>query len=234
MDPVAIIRRASVRLADVAAADASVPVTRYPGWTMLDLVVHTGSVHRRTIATIETRAQERVGRVFPPDEEPATVLPWFGEGATRMADLLEATDPATRVWGFGDGWSVGSWRLRMALETDVHRWDAERSVGEPAPVDPALAAAGIGEFIALWGGVLEVPAGSVLGMRASDTDDTWTLTAGDGGVRAIPGGDAAGVIGPASDLYLWLSTRVPLDALEHRPATRLWDVALRALPDAKR
>ena len=71
---------------------------------MLDLLVHTGSVHYRTI---ETGAQQRVGRVFPPDEEPSTVVPWFREGAMRMADLLEATDPATVVWGFGDGWSVG-------------------------------------------------------------------------------------------------------------------------------
>ena len=119
----------------------------------------------------------------------------------------------------------------MALETDVHRWDAERSVGDPAPIDPALAVAGIGEFIALWGGVLAVPARSVLGMRANDTGDTWILTSDEGRVRAVSGG---GCRVTAPDLYLWFSARAPLDALEHFPAALPWDEALRRLPDAKR
>lgn len=234
MDLIATIRVASRRLVEVAAPDPFAPVARYPGWTMLDLLVHTGSVHRRTMAVVRTLAQEKTDREFPPDEAPATVLPWFTAGAAEMADLLESTDPEVRVWGFGPEPSVGTWRVRMALETDVHRHDAEASLGVAVPLDADLAALGIDEFVSIWGGSLRGVDGAVITLQPTDHDRTWTLVGSDRGV--VLGAASGGSIGvaTASDLYLWMLGRPAIvGALDGADLT-LWSDAFGALPDARR
>jgi len=235
---VAHIRADAEALAVAAVSDPGAAIVRYPGWTQLDLLIHTGSVHRRTTEIVRNRSLERLGRVFPPDEEWSTVLPWFRDGAAEMADLLEHTDPRTPVWAFGPDQSVGSWRVRMALETAVHRWDAERAVGDSAPIDARLAERGIDEFGVMWAASIptEGVAGS-LGLRAAGGDHGWTLEVADGTVRLRSGADAAAdvtVAGTASNLYLWLLGREPLDVLEVTGDPTTWEGAIHALPDARR
>jgi uncharacterized protein (TIGR03083 family) len=69
------------------------------------------------------------------------------------------------------------------LETVVHRWDAERAVGEPQPIDPSLAADGVAEVVDLMmprqvklGRIPPLPTTVLL--RATDSADDWVL--GDG------------------------------------------------------
>ena len=229
------IRRDSAALADAAASNPAAAIARYEGWTQLDLLVHTGSVHRRTLEVVRTRSQERMGRVFPPDEAWGTVLPWFRQGAALMADALETTDPRTPVWAFGPDPCVGSWRVRMALETTVHRWDAQRAVGDPGPIDPLLATRGIGEFGVLWAAAL--PTGGIegdLGLRATDVGRTWTLAVVEGAARLAPGDADDAVTGMASGLYLWLLGRIPLEEMIVSGEVAAWDRAIHALPDAGR
>jgi len=234
-DLVAHIRADATALAGAAASAQDAKIVRYDGWTQLDLLVHTGSVHRRTLEVVRSRSRERMGRVFPPDERWDTVLPWFREGAALMADVLEHTDPRTPVWGFGPEPCVGSWRIRMALETTVHRWDAQRAVGMPDPINPLLAARGIEEFGMLWAS--SIPPGGIdrdLGLRASDTGRTWVLAVVDGTVRLGPGDADVATTGTASDLYLWLFGRVPTASLAVAGQVAAWDRAIRAVPDASR
>lgn len=234
MDLVATIARAAHRIAEIARRNPAAPVTRYPGWTMLDLLVHTGSVHRRTIAVVRTGARHKVDRVFPLDESPATVLPWFEAGAAELVEVLQAADPAAPVWGFGPHPSVGGWILRMALETDVHRHDAEVSVGQAAPLDPDLACAGIEEFVAIWGGSLTGLGGASLTVRSIDRDRAWTLLGGEGGVGFGEATAAPVATGTASDLYLWMLGRPAIVGAVDGADLSSWDAAFRALPDARR
>lgn len=229
------IRSDAAALARAAEVSPRAGIVRYDGWTQLDLLVHTGSVHRRTLEVVRSRSLERMARVFPPDDEWDTVLPWFREGAALMADVLEHTDPRTPVWAFGPDPCVGSWRVRMALETTVHRWDAQRAVGSPDPLDPVLATRGIDEFGVLWARAL--PSGGLdhdLGLRAADTGRTWALAVVEGTARLGPGDADAAVSGSASDLYLWLLGRVPRDDLVVSGDAGPWERAIRSLPNASR
>lgn len=234
-DLLASIRHEAIALADAAERDLLAPIARYPGWTELDLLVHTGSVHRRTTETIRTAASERIGRLFPPDEEPATVQPWFREGAEELATVLEAADPDMQVWGFGPEPGVRGWTVRMALETVIHRWDAERAVQEASPVDADLAVMGIEEFAALWSGAIELDGDAApLCLQATDTGDAWILASADKGVSFSRGEADERVSGTADALYRWLLGRADLAELQADPDVGIWHMAFRGLPDARR
>ncbi|HYN71277.1 MAG TPA: maleylpyruvate isomerase N-terminal domain-containing protein, partial [Nakamurella sp.] len=61
---------------------------------------------------------------------------------------LSTRDPSERCWTwYAENQSVGFWARRMAQETVIHRWDAERTIGEPAPIDARVAADGSDEFL---------------------------------------------------------------------------------------
>ncbi|HSM00843.1 MAG TPA: maleylpyruvate isomerase family mycothiol-dependent enzyme [Acidimicrobiia bacterium] len=234
-DLIRVIRSEAGALADAAERDLAASIARYDGWTELDLLVHTGSVHRRTTETIRTAALDRVRRSFPPDEEPSTVLPWFRDGAEEMADALESADPGLRVWGFGPTPGVHSWTLRMALETTVHRWDAQEPFGSPDPIESDLAVKGIDEFAALWSGTISVPGDTgALCLRATDTGDTWLLSPAEVGVSFARGEADERVSGEAGVLYRWLLGRADIVDLDASADPSPWDQALHALPDARR
>jgi uncharacterized protein (TIGR03083 family) len=157
-------------------ASLSEPVAACPGWTVRELVEHLGGVHRWATQIVQT------GRPHP-DDEPRGVedLPaWFEEGAAALIAALAASDPGAACWSFTADRTAGFWRRRQALETAVHRWDAERALGEPDPIDPALAAAGVAEVVDLMVPRqvrLERIAPLTVGieLRASDTVGSWNL-----------------------------------------------------------
>jgi uncharacterized protein (TIGR03083 family) len=236
VDLIAAIRDGAERLAASAGGSPQTPVKRYPDWTMNDLLVHTGTVLRRTTEVVVTQAQERPQRVFPEDESPGPVLTWFRQGAMEMADVLASADPELRVWGFGPDPSVGSWITRMALEINIHAHDAEDSLGDPLPLQPELAAIGIDEFVATWGPHLELEGGGALAMVPTDWKARWPLQAGEDGVAVAPRlpEGAASAAATTSDLLLWMLARVGTDQLDVTGDVTGWDELFRSLPDAKR
>jgi uncharacterized protein (TIGR03083 family) len=235
IDLIASIRTDAAALADIAEIDPYAPIARYPGWTQIDLLVHVGSLHRRTTETIRTAAAERVGRTFPADEEPAALLSWFRAGAEDLAAVLEGADPSMRVWGLGPEPTVGSWLIRMALETAVHRWDAQLPRGEPDPIDPELAVLGIDEFAALWSGSVVIGGHtSPLCLRATDGRQSWRLAPAGEGISFERGEGTESVSGTAATLYLWLLGRASLADLDTSSDAEAWQAAIKALPDARR
>jgi uncharacterized protein (TIGR03083 family) len=169
-------------LAVIVAADGTEPVPACPGWTLRDLVVHLGRVHRWARQVVLTGQPQR-----EPDDRPDDLSTWFAAGADALLEALTAADPAQDCWSFTTDRTAGFWRRRQALETAVHRWDAERSVGEPQPIDPALAADGVAEVVTLMtprqvklGRIPPLPTTVLL--RATDTGDEWVL--GDGSPTA--------------------------------------------------
>lgn len=239
LDTVAIIRREAARLAEVARNEPTAPIPHYAGWAMIDLISHTGSVHQRTIDIVRNLRTENPGRTAAPALEPDELIDWFETGATEMAAVLESADPSTPVWGFGPSPDVEFWRTRMALETSIHRLDAEEAVGEAADLDPELAAAGIDEFGIMWLSGLPVPEGAsgpYVSLEASDSDVRWVISAGE--TFFITRSEEPAQVSLSditSDLYLFLIGRIPHHRLSASgdPATlEAWVSALDAQTEA--
>ena len=216
---------------------------RYPGWSIADLVVHVGSVHRRTLRIVEERAQEPVDRVYPDTDEPDEVLAWYDDGLDAMVDAFEASDSAMEVWGLVPACNVGWWQRRMAVETSVHRWDSESAHGPADPIDGPLAVEAIDEFgqlpaFRLATANLGEP-GTALMLSATDQPATWQLLQGDEGVslgRVERADGGATISGTASDLYLDMVGR-PAESLSadgDLAVIEAWRSMTHSLPDAVR
>src|SRR5262249_25762839 len=139
----------------------------------------------------------------------------------QLVEVLAAADPGERVWNWSSIWpdTAAFWPRRMAHETAVHRYDAEGAAGATHPVETALAAAGVDEFLAVHF-VEEAAeltgAGEGVLLRTTDSPGAWTVVAGPERATIEPGadGDAAATIeGGASDLVLVLWRRLPPDAV---------------------
>jgi hypothetical protein len=112
----------------------------------------------------------------------------------------------------------------MALETAVHRWDAQAAAGgagQAGEVDAVLAADGVDEYFELFvdgrlhGEAVEGLHGS-LHLHATDGEGEWWIAfAPDHVERRHEHAKAdAAVRGPASALLLWVWKRCPDDAEE--------------------
>lgn len=176
------------------------PVAACPGWSVRDLVEHLGGVHRWAWQIVLTG--ERADETPVPGDRDLT--DWFAEGASALLTTLAAADPAAATWSFTADKSAGFWRRRQALETVVHRWDAQRAAGEPERIDPVLAVDGLREVADLM-----LPRQLRLGRCAPLSHSVrLTPTDADGDVLLGDGDPAATVAGPAELLLLLLWHRV--------------------------
>jgi uncharacterized protein (TIGR03083 family) len=165
----------------IRAADLTEPVAACPGWTLRQLVVHLGGVHRWARQIVLTGQVQR-----EQDHQVDDLESWFADGAAALVETLAAADPAADCWSFTTERTAGFWRRRQALETVVHRWDAERAIGEPQAIDPLLAADGVAEVVDLMA-PRQVTLGRIpplatgVRLQATDTGDSWVLGPGRAG-----------------------------------------------------
>lgn len=205
MDHLDALRGEGAVFADVLdRADAGLPVQACGGWRLRDLAHHLGGVHRWAAAAAlgGGSAPSVAERPMPPDD---SLAGWLREGLDELVVALAdagrpcwtLTGPATTVW----------WRRRQALETSVHRVDAELVLGPASHIDPSLAADGVSEVV----DVLH-PRQMRLG-RAATPVAALRLNAEDGhGSWLVPGpSPEAQVSGPAETLLLLLWGRTDLD-----------------------
>jgi uncharacterized protein (TIGR03083 family) len=204
-----------------SAAGTDAPVPSAPGWTVTDLLVHmtSGDLWARTI--VETRSTQRVAN--EPPEDPPTgdeLVAWYLEGARRLVAALGAIDPTTSLWTFSAADRTARfWLRRRAVETTVHRYDAELAAGAPQAVDAALAVDGVDEFFTVF--LPRAPSeavadGATIHFHCTDIDGEWLVT-GTPEAALVTHEHAKGDVaarGSASDLVLFLWGRVPADALE--------------------
>jgi uncharacterized protein (TIGR03083 family) len=216
------LRDDGTALAEAARLGLDPPVPACPGWTVADLVLHTGMVHRHKLEIVRGRLAGPP-RPWPPDPPPrAELLGWYTDGLEELLTVLEDADPGTRVWTFHrPDQTVGFWRRRMAQETAVHRVDAESAHGDPRPVPAALAADGVSELLEVFlaphsEGEPVGGRGESLHLRATDTEGEWRLRLLPAGVEVGRGdGHAdAEAAGGASDLLLFLWGRGEASQLE--------------------
>ncbi|MCF2528692.1 maleylpyruvate isomerase family mycothiol-dependent enzyme [Yinghuangia soli] len=184
------------------AADApeAPPVPSCPGWTVSDLVLHLGQVHRVVTAILRTRLVdppegedpefglpgERPGWPAPrggptPGPVPASLVEWYAAGAEELGGTFAATDPALHVWTWSPEQTAGFWMRMQAIEAAVHRWDAEAAVGDPAPPDRMLACDAMAQTFEVMAPARRrfrpAPpgAGETYRFRATDTGQSWSV-----------------------------------------------------------
>lgn len=221
-DHLRTIRSEGEALGAVAVADLAVRVPSCPDWDVAGLVGHTGWVHRWVTSILAAPPGEKVSaRDVPVAPAGDAVLGWYAEGLAALTAAFAGADPDAPRHTFVGPRDTRWWARRLAHENAVHRWDREAATGTARPFDPALAADGIDEVItthlqnrfdrAAFGA-----SGQSLHLHATDVDGEWTLTFDADAVRYERGhakGDVA-ARGTASDLLLWVMSRVDDDRVE--------------------
>ena len=142
--------------------------------------------------------------------------------------ILTATPADSPAWTFSSRGErrAGWWRRRLAVELAIHRWDAQHAAClgaavPPRPLDAAVAAAGIEEFVTEFlPGLLAQPDASglagTLHLHATDGPSEWWVdldARADAAVTGHARADTA-VQGTESDLLLWLTNREPVPSIE--------------------
>ncbi|MEN8240245.1 MAG: maleylpyruvate isomerase family mycothiol-dependent enzyme, partial [Actinomycetota bacterium] len=133
-------------LGAAAATGLEVEVPTCPGWTMGDLMVHTGRVHRHKTEVV------RGGYVdadagFPPQPD-GDVLEWYAEGLDEMLDVFTDADLSAASWTWCEHEHNADWWVRrMAHETAIHAADALIAAGQVPTIDADLAIDGIDEIL---------------------------------------------------------------------------------------
>lgn len=207
----------------IEQGDLTAPIAACPGWDVRQLVVHLGVIHRwARHCVLHAAPPDGVDAFQPGDRD---LKEWFEEGVQAVADTLRALDPDTPTWHpFTVDRVAGVWPRRQANETAMHRWDAQRAVGEPDPIDPELASDGIDEYFELAIPRLikrervTAPTSS-FHVHCTDVDGEWLVWNEDGAYRmerAHAKGDAA-LRGPAEAILLRLWGRSSARAAELSP-----------------
>ncbi len=144
------IRSDADRMAACAeGGDLDAAVAGCPGWDLRKLVVHTGFVHRWATHAIQNGAPAGRGDVEEPspDATGEQLGTWIRAGAGVLADALAATSPDADTWHpFPLEQKAWVWSRRQAMETMVHRWDAEVATTGSSDLESKAAATGLTEF----------------------------------------------------------------------------------------
>ncbi len=203
LDNLQAIRAESSRFTEaVVGADPSTPVPSCPEWTIRDLIEHLGHVQRFAADNVRAGDPVRPARSRTSAPESAEdLIPWMEEGTDLLVSALEESPPDAPCWTWwGAPLTCGAVARHQVQEVAVHRWDAENTLGTPAPLPAPVADDGVGEFLEVVLG----PAGSTLlgsvSLVSEDTGGEWIL----GDQR----GPHAVVRSTASDLVLLLYGRL--------------------------
>jgi len=223
LDFTAEIALQSAALADAAEGNLAAPVEHCPGWSVADLVAHVLDVHWFW----STVAEQRLAAP-PPDEDhpqrPAEdqLLDRFRAGALHLVEVLRHADPSAACWTWApQQQNVGFIQRHQVQEAAVHRWDAEHAAGRSVNLGVAASVDAIEEMLTFsvpsMADPPEQPIPPLDGcfvLQATDADAAWTVSDDElpGTVRfergVRPG--APVVAGTASDLLLWLYSRIEL------------------------
>jgi uncharacterized protein (TIGR03083 family) len=216
------LEREGLELGRTVTHGADRHIAAYPHWTVLDLVAHTGTVHRWVAKLVNTGAVHPLERGRHRDRDPGRLAEWFAEGLSFVIDVLRNSDPDRPVWTMAADQTAGFWRRRMAHETATHRWDAEQAIGRPRPIDPAIALTGIPETLEIH--VVRPLAGMKVGgngeriaLRSTDVDGEWVVALRPNSVEFEVGPGPADVrlYGSASSVWLSLMGRPVTDVTAH-------------------
>jgi uncharacterized protein (TIGR03083 family) len=223
-DHLAHLRRDGDLLLATAAEGLDRPVPTCPGWTCERLVGHIGRTHRWTAGWIASTES-------PPLEEAprgSEVVAWARDGLDQVVAAIEALDVDSVVDTWLGRQPATFWARRMAIETALHRVDAQSAAG-PGAVTPVATDLAVDAVDELFEVVLSfvgtgdlARSGRTIHLHATDDDlpagsaGEWLVTFGPEGVDLThehAKGDVA-VRASASDLLLLLWNRRDPEALQ--------------------
>ncbi|MGX1882907.1 maleylpyruvate isomerase family mycothiol-dependent enzyme [Streptomyces sp. NPDC055287] len=224
------------RLLATAAGKAGpgTDVPTCPGWQIRDLLRHTGVVHRWATAFVAEGHTTFHPEESEPDLDGDALLDWFHEGHTLLVAALKAAPEDLECWIFMPAPSpLAFWARRQAHETAIHRMDAEAALGSGfASLPREFAADGVDEllrsFHARDRSRVRTTEPRLLRVRATDSDDVWTIRLSDGPPRTDRSTDGPAdceVSGPAELLYPTLWNRLPMSGITvsgDRALAHLW------------
>ncbi|MEU4892782.1 maleylpyruvate isomerase family mycothiol-dependent enzyme [Streptomyces sp. NPDC044780] len=210
-----------------AADGADAPlIPSCPGWTMSDLVLHLGGVHRLIARVIRERLTQQPDLTdvtlfdLPEDRAgwpgltgaphhgpvPVSLVDWFAEGAARLEALFRSGDPDAAVWTWSAERTAGFWARMQTIEAALHRWDAEQAAGGPVrPIEPDLAADAVAQTFEVMAPARrawrEAPpgAGERFRFRRTDGPGLWTVRFEGDDVRLTTGAADEGAADEGAD-----------------------------------
>ena len=221
--------------AAASAAGLAAPVPSCPGWTVADLVTHTGEVYLHKVAVMRTM---RWPDPWPPDYSAERPLAMLARAYGELTAELTSRDPGepSLTWHEPDQ-TAGFWIRRMTQETVIHRMDAQLAAGiTVSPAADDLAADGVDEVLKLflgygsvaWPGEYAAIAGAHL--AGEDRKDAIMVAAGgrswtvrpsprdvavaDGEDRADPAAVRATITGEPDPMLRWLWGRTGDEAIQ--------------------
>ncbi|HEX6934513.1 MAG TPA: maleylpyruvate isomerase family mycothiol-dependent enzyme [Streptosporangiaceae bacterium] len=218
------LEAATATLAEVVGrSDQALRIPACPDWSLRQLATHVGRAHRWGAEIVSTRSTAFIEfRAVPDGKAPegaAGQAAWLTAGAARLITAVRsAGDDA--VWAFGKLQPATFWARRMAHETLVHGADVALAAGGAIAIPADLAADAIDEWLTVMSPLNDgqndlasiLPAGTTLGVHATDGGAGWHVTHGSDGVTVLPGYGGADVTlsGPAADVLLVLMRRLPV------------------------
>lgn len=197
-------------MAEVADGHLDRAVPTCGDWNVARLVAHTARVFAFVEATRAAGAVDAPVRAPAPDEDEG-VLDALQLAGDELSAGLRSADDGDPVWSWTDDRTAAFWCRRVAFETTLHRVDAELAVGiEPTPIDPALAADGIDEWMTTYavpdgrGPEPQIDGDASVHLHCTDTDGEWMLrwTAGQVSLTREHGKGDVAARGPAWQLLL--------------------------------
>lgn len=228
LDYVAAVERESEALAAAADGNWGADIVACPGWDVADLVWHVREVQWVWGEVVRHRLSE------PPEEQatpprpddPQRLLADFRTGAAELCSVLRAADPAEPCWTWAAQKDAAFVIRHQAQEVAVHRVDAEHAAGRETPIDAAVAADAVDEFLTFSTGFVLDSSRRLPGpvrLEATDVPGAWTVKEDEDRTLQVvalghggPGESHASapvttVRGTASDLLLGLYRRVGPD-----------------------
>ncbi|MFY9586523.1 MAG: maleylpyruvate isomerase family mycothiol-dependent enzyme [Actinomycetota bacterium] len=206
------IDRLARTLADL---DLAAQVPTCPDWTVEDLAVHIGTIHRWAMNMVRVLTPKRISSAtmeLGMPEDATKLAGWVGAGAEPLVETFRAADHGAPMWVWGSDPHARFWPRRMVFESTVHRADAEFTAGIEPVIDPRVAVDGVDEFLdnlphaAYFAPCVKelTGTGSRIAFRAGDANVAWTITLGPEGFawdHTEDGADAR-IEGESGDLLL--------------------------------
>lgn len=205
----------AAQLGEAAARAAwSDPVPGCPDWTVRDLISHVGVVHRWAAAIVSggidkpTDQAEAAEATKPGDDG---LLDWYAAGHRALVETLRSAPAEVACFAFLPAPSpLAFWARRQALETAIHRADAQAAAGIPVTIAGDLAQDGIDELLVGFGSRKREFEPGTLRLEPVGAE-AWTIALTTEGAKANRSADSAPsdatVSGDAGQVYLWLWNR---------------------------
>ena len=224
----AVVEQTNTLAQWVDGRDAARPVPTCPKWTLADLVDHVGGTQRMVAVLVGERLTDPAGayaRYVPGPKDPAQWRGWLTDGVAGVTQAFASVTDDTPVWDPSGGEAgVTFWARRLFGEACVHRADAAVALDLRYELAPESAVGAVEDWLATMtsrGYWENRPAfadamrgnGQTLHFHATDAAGEWVVRREPDGVvleHAHTKADVA-VRGPATDLLLVLSRRLPLD-----------------------